>query len=297
MRARFEKIPSDPNRSFRCVERRIAQFDAPWHFHPEIELTLIEASSGRRFVGDSIEPFAPGDLVLLGSNLPHFWQNEPDVGPVTKIPARALVVQFRDDFLGVEVWRKPEFAAIRRLLARAARGLHFSGPAARTAAADLRTLPRRTGLPALLRLLGVLETLAAARSVRPLASVSYAPVLDRRAEARLARVYAFAATHFRETVTLPQLARAAAMSPAAFSRYFKRSTGRAPSDFINDLRIEHACRLLRETDRTVTDIAADAGFPTLTNFNRRFRERTKATPRDYRRAFAEQSIPGRFVVT
>jgi len=250
-------------------------------------------------VGDSIAPFAAGDLVLLGANLPHFWQNEhaKRAGRAEGERARAVVVQFREDFLGAEVWSRPEFASVRRLLTRAARGLHFTGAVARAAAGELRDLPGRSGLAALTSLLNVLERLAGDRRARPLASVSYAPVLDRRAEARLARVYAFAAAHFREAVTLPQLARAAAMTPAAFSRYFKRSTGRTPSDFLNDLRIEHACRLLRESDRTVTDLAAEAGFPTLTNFNRRFRERTGATPRDYRRTFAEPPVSGGFETT
>lgn len=284
MRARFEKIPADPRRSFYLGERRLARFDAPWHFHPEIELTLIVKSDGRRFVGDSIEPFAAGDLVLLGPNLPHFWQNgEPQTG---RGQAHSVVVQFRQDFLGEEIWEKPEFTSIKRLIDRAGRGLHFTGRIASEAAREMRYLPELSGIGAITRLLALLEKLAASRNARPLASASYAPVLNRQTEDRLARVYTYASTHFQESVSLSQLARAAAMSPAAFSRYFKRTTGRAPSDFLNDLRVEQACRLLRDSNRTVTQIASEVGFTTLTSFNRRFRERTGTTPRDYRRTFA-----------
>ncbi|MGH8019505.1 MAG: cupin domain-containing protein, partial [Opitutaceae bacterium] len=103
MRARFEKIPSDPQRSFRATDLRLPRFDAPWHFHPEIELTLILASRGRRFVGDRIERFAEGDLVLLGPNLPHFWHNDQKQrSEVTT--AHAIVVQFSPDFLGADLW-------------------------------------------------------------------------------------------------------------------------------------------------------------------------------------------------
>jgi AraC-like DNA-binding protein len=289
MRPRFEKVLVGLDRSFHVEERKIARFDVPWHFHPELELTLIVASRGRRFVGDSIEPFAEGDLVLLGPNLPHFWHNEGRQPPGAR--AHSVVVQFRLDFLGAEIWTRPEFAAVRDLCARAARGLHFSGLAARRAMAGMRTLPSLKGLPRLLEVLAVLELLAGAGRARPLASAAYESSLDLRAEERLARVYAFLMRSFRDPLSLAQMARVAAMTPEAFSRYFKRATGRNVSVFLNELRIDDAGRLLRETPRRVADIAAEAGFPTLSNFNRRFRERTGCTPRAYREAFAERREP------
>ena len=289
MRARYEKITADPERSFHIAEQRLAKFDAPWHFHPEVELTWIVESRGRRFVGDSIAPFREGDLVLLGPDLPHLWQNE---GPQQRgSRAHSVVVQFSAGFLGQEIYTRPEFQNLRQLLASAARGLEFSREYSLSAAEELRALGSLSGLRAITRLLELLEHLSADRKAKPLAGLFYAPVLDRRNEARLARVYGYAASNFREAVTLAGLARAAAMTPAAFSRYFKRSTGRAPSDFLNDLRVEHVCRLLRETGRAVADIALDTGFSTLTNFNRRFRERTGTTPREYRRAFRRTVLP------
>lgn len=289
VRPRFEKVSAGLDRSFHVEERRIARFDSPWHFHPEFELTLIVESRGRRFVGDSIEPFAEGDLVLLGPNLPHFWHNEGRQAPGAK--AHSVVVQFRKDFLGQEIWDKPEFTAVRNLCARAARGLHFSGLAARRASAGMRTLPTLSGLPRLLELLAILEGLADARHTRALASAAYEPSLDSRAEERLARVYTFLMRSFRDPLTLAQIARVAAMNREAFSRYFKRATGRNVSAFLNELRIDDAGRLLRETSRRVADIATEAGFATLSNFNRRFRERTGVTPRDYREAFVEEREP------
>lgn len=284
MRAQFEKVPSDGSRSFRVEERRLPRFDAPWHFHPEIELTLIVASRGRRFVGDSIERFAEGDLVLLGPSLPHFWHN--DALRRGAAPAHSIVVQFRSDFLGPELWERPEFSEVRRLLARAARGLHFSGSAAGAARERIRALPVRQGVAAVTAFLEILDLLSRARAVRALASAGYAPDLDRRSEDRLARVYGFLMRRFTDAITLAEIARVAAMSPASFSRYFKRVTGRNVSEFINELRIDHAARLLSETDWSVGRIAAAAGFPTLSNFNRRFRQCLRCTPREYRRALA-----------
>jgi len=290
MRPIYEKIIPDPERSFHVAGQALKEFDAPWHFHPEIELTWIVESRGRRFVGDSIAPFQEGELVLLGKNLPHFWQN--DGTQQSGSLARSVVVQFSSDFLGDEVWSRKEFQIIQRLLGRASRGLLFSRGCRAEVCAKMQMLTSLNGMKALVCLLDCLDRLAMDRNAKVLASIGYAPDLDRRKESRLARVFEFATLHFRESVSLPQLAEAARMSPAAFSRYFKRATGRAPSDFLNDLRIEYASRLLRETTRTVADIAADTGYSTLTNFNRRFRERVGMTPSVYRKLFEMKGSAG-----
>lgn len=283
MRPSYEKITPDPDRSFHVASQALKRFDAPWHFHPEIELTWIMESRGRRFVGDSIAPFQEGELVLLGKDLPHFWQND---GPQKRGSlARAFVIQFSPDFLGGAVWDCKEFRMIQQLLEKASRGLLFSRKSTAEVCAKMQTLDSLQSMKSLVCLLDCLDRLSMDRNALALASIGYAPNLDRRKEDRLARVFNFATKHFRESLTLGQLAREAWMSPAAFSRYFKRSTGRAPSDFLNDLRIEHASRLLSETNRTVADIAAETGYVTLTNFNRRFRERATMTPSAYRKHF------------
>jgi AraC-like DNA-binding protein len=286
MRARFENIVPATDRSFRVEERRIARFDAPWHFHPEVELTYIVASSGRRFVGDSIEPFAAGDLVLLGPNLPHFWHNEGRRRKTER--AHSIVVQFRPDFLGGAFLEKPELAPVRRLLVRAQRGLAFSSARLAPAVARLRALPRLHGIEALASLLQILGLLAAAQA-RPLATGAEAPQLDLKAESRLSRAYAFMLARFRDPIRLEEIARAAAMSPAAFSRFFKRSTRRNVSTVLNELRVGHAARLLQETDRSVAVIALESGFPTLSNFNRRFRELRRCTPTEFRRTLVRSA--------
>jgi AraC-like DNA-binding protein len=293
MKARFEKVLPAPGRSLHVVERQVARFDAPWHFHPEIELTLIVQSQGRRFVGDNVERFGAGDLVLLGPNLPHFWHNE---GAAER--AHSVVVQFHPGMLGPKFWLAPEMQKIRRLLRRSERGLAFTGRRAKQAEARLRVLGARAGLETLLEVLAILELLTRARA-RELASPAYAPSLNRQTEARLARVYALLTTRFREPLTLVQIAQVAAMTPAAFSRYFKRAAGRNVSDLLNDLRIDHAARLLAETQRSVSDIAHESGFATFSNFNRRFRERLKCAPRDYRNSLASVDsgkVPHNFVL-
>src|ERR1700722_4768613 len=169
MRPKFEKILSPPHRSFVVEEWHIRRFDAPWHFHPELELTSVMQGRGRRFVGDSIESFVQGDLVLLGPNLPHFWHSEG--GP--RAPwARSIVVQFRENFLGPAFLATPELAGVRRLMARASRGLCFTGRRAEAVAHKVSGLANREGLDALTELLRIFGELSTIRS-RPLASESY----------------------------------------------------------------------------------------------------------------------------
>lgn len=273
----FEKVRLRVGFSFYAIDGESNAFRSPWHFHREIELTYIISSSGRRMVGNSVEPFAEGDLVLLGPEVPHLYTTLS-----SGVRARAIVIQFLPNLISEKMGDLPEFAQIRQLLKKSGRGLSFPVETTRTLDADLRMLPKLRGVPALLSLLKILHHLSQEKHFRPLATEDYAPVIDRGAESRLSKVYAYATNHFSETITMPQLASVASMTPSAFSRYFKRTAGRNPSDFLSDLRIEQATRLLRETNDKVTDIASRVGFSTLTSFNRSFKERTHMTPRDYR---------------
>lgn len=280
MRASLEKVALRPGESFACREFRLPRFDSPFHFHPECELTLVEASHGLRFVGDSIERFEAGDLVLLGSNLPHYWTNPPD----WRGAARSVVVQFPRDLLGAGWLDAPEFAGVRRLLGRAGRGVHFRG---RTAAAAARRLRTMTGLAPFARLQLLLETLhalAAAPGARLLASAGFAPAMDGEDESRLGRVLDYVNQRAAEGVQQREAARRAGLSPAAFSRYFRRKMGHTFEDFVNEVRVGRSCRALIETpEKSVAEIAFAAGYNNLANFNRQFRRRTGLSPVEYRR--------------
>jgi AraC-like DNA-binding protein len=282
MKLRFEKIPIAQHHSIHVLALEKAQFDAPWHFHPEWELTLIQHGRGKRFVGSNIEPFDSGDLVLLGPDLPHFWHSEKAAIEPRADDSRAIVVQFRAEFPGENFLKLPELTPIRQLLQRGVSGLVFSGNEASEAAVGLERLAGLDPLGTLLGLLSVLALLAKAQS-RPLSQSHYTSPMEQDASTRLGKAYAYLVSHFHESITLEDVARAAAMSPAAFSRFFKRMSQRNLWDLLNELRVDHASRLLRETQRGITEIAFESGFGTLSSFNRHFRQTHKRTPRDYRK--------------
>lgn len=280
-KASYEKVDPGPGRSFVFREFDLPHFDSPWHFHPEFELTLILAGTGRRFVGDHIEDFAPGDLVLVGSVLPHYWHSEPDrEGGSDR--AHSLVFQFLPDFLGLEFLELPEMEGIRRMIRAAVRGLHFSGNTQKQVAEIMCGLDSSAGPGQLLGLLEILNLLSKSLDVRALASHGFAPRFDTKAEERINRSQSYILEHMAEPIRLEDVAVHVNMSPSAFSRYFKKVMGKTFTQFVNELRVGQACRALLETDRPIAEIAFESGFNNLSNFNRRFLELRGVSPRRFR---------------
>lgn len=283
MRARIEKISPGVEASFIYKRRSDPRFEFSWHFHPEYELTWIVRSRGRRFVGDGIAPYAEGDLVLLGADLPHTWCSDPS----RRGRHEAVVVQFRHDFLGRGFFDRPELAEVRRLLERSARGLRFAGRAQRAAARGMEEMGRLRGAERVAALLGVLARLARARDAAALSSPGFVPSLRRADAGRIDRAFRFIHGNFAGGLTLVEAAAAVPMSVPAFCRFFRRKTGKTFTQYVNELRVGETCRLLVETDRTVLQASLESGFNNLSHFNRRFRALRGMSPREYRRQFAQ----------
>ncbi len=286
MRPVREHTPRPPTTSWYHHVRSAPSFPFSWHHHREHELTLVRRGHGRRFVGDSVEAYTPGDLVLVGADLPHSWQSDD----LPAGPHEALVVQLRTDFLGPELVRRPEFAAVGRVLDDAAQGLAFPGPVADAVAGLTVDLGSLAPDVRTVTLLSVLVTLARSHSdgaTRRLATAAFDPVLRDDQRERLERVCLMVAQRYAEPLTLDAAAREAGMSPAAFSRLFSRGIGRSFTDHVTDVRLDAARQRLRHTDAPIAAIAHRCGFANLANFNRRFRSALGTTPSAYRRASRE----------
>jgi AraC-like DNA-binding protein len=278
MKAAVERVSPGAGASFLCRRRIDTRFGFNWHFHAEIELTAILHSRGRRFVGDSIEAYGDGDLVLLGPNLPHTWHSEAG----RRGRHEAVFCQFPETFLDMEM---PELSGVKRLLQRASRGLRFTGATQKAVLRKMEGLDRVQGLARLTGLLEILDLLARSRDGRPLASREFVPELRRGDAERVDRVCRHLNDRVTEGVTLAEAARVAHLSIPAFSRAFRRTTGKTLVGYLHELRTGLACRALIESERPVSDIAFASGFNNLSNFNRRFRSLKGMSPRDYRRAF------------
>jgi AraC-like DNA-binding protein len=289
MKASLFRVTPTEQASFRCVRVHEKKLGVPWHFHPEYQLTLVMAGSGQRIVGDSIAPVVPGDLTLLGPNVPHAWDVDHVIakhaGGGTKRQRNrvdAVVVQFRAEFLGTEFWGVPETASVVRLLSTASRGLEFSAKARQRVAPDIVNLLRLKGLQRLLGLVAVLDRLARDGRGVPICSADYVPDLDADDRDRLLPVVRAIHEHLSKPLRRGQLASLAGISERTFSRYFRQKMGKTLPQFVNELRVGRARRLLAESDLAVTQIAAECGFRNLSNFNSQFREIAGVTPMQYR---------------
>jgi AraC-like DNA-binding protein len=276
----FESVQANPDASFFCRTFDLPCFPFRWHLHPEYELTLITQGRGRRFVGDSIEDFSESEVILLGPNLPHTWHSQIEKGR----RSRSVVIQFRGDCWGEHFLELPELINVRRLLGRSSTGLQFTGPARRRAAdmmVRMESMPPATRLAALLE---ILEDLSLCRQTRKLATRAQSIPQRQHDQQRIDKVMRHVNQHYQQPLDQQAIADMLHLSPSAFSRFFKRMTGRTFVDFVTNLRLSHATRLLMNTDEPVLAIALDAGFTNLSNFNRLFRARFGCSPRAYRQA-------------
>jgi AraC-like DNA-binding protein len=278
MKPVFEKVPRRDWESFHCEVVHGPDYGTRWHFHPEYQITLAIRSRGHRVVGDNISPLRDGDLVVLGSNLPHVWHQDEVAGASVD----AIIVRFTESFLGSEFMSLPEMEPVKSLLRRSARGLEVKGATRTDISARMRRMADSTGLARVVELLGILDTLARSKDLNTLASASYEPALHSGDQDRMQRVVDHIHQNLTEDIDRKQLAKLAHLSEGAFSRFFRSRTGKTVPEYINEVRIGRACRMITEDQQNITDIALDCGYRNLANFNRRFREVVGSTPREYR---------------
>lgn len=282
MKASYEKLVPNDGQSFRCFDRASLQSPVKWHRHPEVELTYIPSGVGSRMVGDHIGSYTDHDLVLLGSELPHTWASDEYRGQVYDLHS-AMVLQFHPDFLGPDFFRLNEMVEVHRLLHRASRGLWFPARMAESIGSQLIDLEKQRGARRLVTLLSILDQLASCTEAEPLASHLYRASNNEEVETRIQVICDHITHHLTDPeLTHSELAELADMNASAFSRFFKQSTGRTVSAYINELRIGFACRLLTDTDDSILSISQQSGYQNLSNFNRRFQQHRKMTPREYR---------------
>jgi AraC-like DNA-binding protein len=281
MKAKVEAMPwRSETLSLRAYRRAERSFSWNWHYHPEIELTLITRGSGTRLVGDHSASYRPGDLVLLGSNLPHTWFSHKP-GRTDKAN-EAIVVQFLASAFPEALLALPEFEVVRSLLARSGLGLHFASDTARLLEQRLRSLTEARGLDAWIELAALLGELSLCSS-EMLADPSYRNQRSFKMESRLGRIIEHIESHCDERLQLDDAARFAGLTPSSFARFFRKMTGKTFVEFRNGYRIRMACHKLVETDQGILEIALASGFDNLANFNRQFRKSTGMPPRDYRK--------------
>ena len=304
--------------SFVVKELIEPHFDPNWHFHPHYQLFLVKEGTGTRFIGDSIKPFGPGDLVFLGPNLPHLWRSDqayftkscmpPDQAKAQSLVARPLVargivVYFSENFLGDHFFTGQEMTSLRHLFNHARQGLEWTGSSRDRAEAGLENLVAQpAGFGRILSLLTLLNDLSHTSDYRFLTSPGYTNTMKsseanptgimaterpERAYRRMQLVHDYVLSHFQDDLNLDTIADIAGMTAPAFCRYFKAHANKTFSGFVSEVRIGHACKLLMNGTLSITQISFESGFRTLSNFNRQFKDITGQTPSGYVKTYRQ----------
>lgn len=246
-----------------------------WHYHPQTELTLVQDGKGTRYIADHIELFQPGDLVLIGSNVPHYWHVRG------KSSGLAIQWHFPEQH---GIWDFKESSHLRALEKFARRGLHLSGQTAATIREKMEAMQQLTELPRLTLFMSILSTLALApgEEVRPLSARDFSMSGSDEQQEAIRRAVSYIIAHYREPIRLDTLLELTGMSRATFARQFQLHAGRSFSTFLNQVRLQAVCRALRDSTKPITSIALENGFNQLSFFNRLFRREFKMNPSNYR---------------
>ncbi len=290
MKPTFLKVTPASAFSFSVRRDEIPYFFNVWHHHPEIELAWIREGSGTLFIGDAIVPFMAGDMILIGENLPHLLRSDAAYFQ-TDAPfmSRSTVIHFRGDVGGKDFWALPEMSDIKQVLKRAQHGFLIQGESKEKIKHLMADLPddSTTNTERLVGLLQILTVIAQAKDLAPLSTTTFSNqlYLEKDVE-RINNIYAYVAENFSEPISLDAIAAVAHMSPHAFCRYFRSKTLKTFSQFLMEVKIGHACKMLLEDTKSINEISYACGFNSLTNFNRYFKKIKKQTPSGFKNQFS-----------
>ncbi len=289
MRPPLQKSPISPDHAFVIRHLKENHFDANWHFHSEYQIFTVLKGTGTRFVGDHVSPFKPGETIMTGPNLPHLWRNDHEYFENKGKETEGIVIYFHENFLGNEFLQKTEMHRIRQLLMRASRGIEILGHTRQRINQLMQRLPELKDFEGVLGLLQILHMLSQTQEFSLLSSKEYANTLREGDTERMNRVHEYVMKRFRDKISLTEAASQANMSPTSFSRYFKNHANKTFSHFLAEIRIGYSCKLLQETEASVSEVCYASGFNTLSNFNRQFKSITRYTPLEYKKIYLKQN--------
>ncbi|UOY06193.1 AraC family transcriptional regulator [Muricauda sp. SCSIO 64092] len=285
MKASYYKIIFDEETPFRCTYIDLPVFDHPWHFHPELELTLILESEGIRYIGDHTSSFKAGDLVLVGPNLPHLWLNDKKSLEDTVGRSRRITLQFPEDFMNRIFKDAIELQPLAQLFKVAERGISFSAETSSQIFPLLLDINKKRGLPKWAAVFNLLSQLTEADDYRLLASPGYLPKFTNRDCNLMNQIFRHIRNNIENKITLQEMADMACLTKPSFCRFFKQKTSKSFFAFLNEYRVNNTKRMLLDDKHLpIGLIAQKSGFPSVQHFNSKFKELNNGlTPSQYKK--------------
>ncbi len=251
-----------------------------WHFHPEMEIAYINGGSGKRHIGNHISYYNDGDLIFIGANLPHFGFTDSLTGNKSEV-----VIQAREEFLGEHFFDIPEMQPIRQLLQRSKQGMIFHESVRKSVGPKIEALVDLSSFEQLMSFLSILQELAATDDYSLLNVEKVILESKPQDTQRLDVIYSFVSKEFTRTIPLSEISDMVSMTEQAFSRYFRKKTGKTFTQFVNEYRLVHASKLLSERHLSITDICYASGFNNFSHFNKSFKAFTGKSPSQFRDQF------------
>lgn len=286
MRPQLLKVSPGPSQSFSIRKDNIPSVNNHWHYHPEVELIHFKEGEGMQFVGDSIKQFKSGDIVIIGADLSHYWrfddvyfENEP------KVVADIRVAHFHENFMGETFLNLPENKLIKTALEQARRGIQITGLAKQEVARLLEQALSSEGSRRIILLMEILDVISRSEQLDVLSSVGFNQIHRQLEDERINRVYEFSLANFKNNICLKEIAAIANMSHNSFCRFFKSRTRKTYSQFVTEIRVGHACKLLIENKKCVKQICFESGFNNVTSFHKYFKSLTGKSPLIYQKEF------------
>ena len=258
-------------------------FTYPLHFHSEYEIIYIKKSTGTRFIGNNITRYEAGDILLIGSNLPHFLKSDEIYHSGNNdLRVKGTIIQFEKDFMYYALNNYPHFIKIKKLLHESQRGIYFNPSKAQKLQSLLEKIPLENGINQLLLFLEILKEMSETEHRKTISTTDFVneTIYD---TARIDKVISFLNKNYTRNVSLEEIASFAAMNAAAFCRYFKSKTGKSFKNYILDMRIGFACKLLLMEDISISQLSSKCGFETVSHFNKTFKKNTGYVPSLYRK--------------
>lgn len=288
MKPKFHQVPKQSDNTFRIRHDVLPNFGTAWHYHPEIELHYVIKGYGVKFIGDNISNFHEGEMILLGSNIPHTWKCT--IPQDAKSYVEALVLHFHPESLGREFLYLPETIDFVKVLNSSRNGLYIYGETKSLIKNLMIQMSEASRLRKIIFLLEIFDILAHSTDYKQISQNQSSLRLDSTDDERMNNIFNYTLKNLRNKIYLEDVADIANLSVTSFCRYFKNITNKSYYNFLIELRLSHACRLLFNSNHTIKQIVEESGFENMSNFYRHFKVFKNCTPKEYRQRFKLNKI-------
>ena len=282
MELKYKPLDKSDVESFYVERKKIPYFGTHWHYHEEHELLFTLKGEGVRIVGDNMNHFNNSELVFMGSGLPHLFKNEEKEESSS---ADYIIVKFKDLFEGETFFSLPEFSEIHKFLKRSKRGIIFSSKTVALVKKSIISLAKADGIEKIVLFINIFKILSEAEDFQYLASESYHVKASTKGEDRIQKVIDYIGDKYTSDITLDDLAKVAYMTTNSFCRYFKSRTGKTAFEFIREFRVNKACQMLINGEKSIAQICYDTGFNSFSSFNRIFKKLKNISASDYKNKY------------